>query len=802
MHNRYLLFIILWVLPVLFGGTSVFAIRLDTTFGFNGRVAVELGVRNSAHAVAVQPDGKIVVAGSSSKGSGLGFSLLRFNKDGSLDSAFNGDGSLVTSLSTGDSEALALGLLSDGRIIAAGYSHNGKDRDFALVCYLPDGSRDRTFGRNGAVVTSIGNGNEEIAALTVNSDDMITVAGVTEGTVGRVLVTARYRADGVLDDSFGEHGLNLIGIGKDVAVEGIIERKDGSLVVSGSLKEKKGTSLMLVGLGAEGRIDNRFGVKGIAVPSGSFVASEGYGLTEDSEGHLYVVGSVGVAGSRDSALFRFTRAGKVDSSFGDKGVVVTQVSKQDDVLYAVTIGRSGVIASGYTTDAGIRQFLLVTFASDGLSPAMPATIGNTGTVKNSAAKKSPVQEVRVNGATKVQIRRLQVSSSLADYSNVRFTPSLPLSILQVVPVSSPLKTIVRHADDHFWGARWLPEFITRFGYFLMPAAVAAETSTSIAKGGAVSAHVVTTAFSEGESVGYAATFDASGNVIVVGTANGPGSSSIVVAQYAAEIMTESNLDQPGHRSSHITTAPATAGTKTSSVTGGDIAATFGQEVVKRGVVFSLGKDPTYSGNGDIHENSASITVGSLQEGASLDTSTATFPVAANVAATKGALLPAGNFLENGETANGAGYGSFVVRLEGLKPGTSYYVRAYALTADEKVYYGDQLNFRTADACFVATASFGSLLHPGVRILRDFRDTFLVQTTGGQGLVDLYYAVSPPLADWIARHELLRFVVRLILLPCIGFAWLAMRVGMVLALVTMVGSATILGWFSSRFCVGR
>ena len=802
MHNRYLLFIIIWILPVLFGGTSVFAIRLDTTFGFNGRVAVELGVKNSAHAVVVQPDGKIVVAGSSSKGKGLGFSLLRFNKDGSLDSTFNGDGSLVTSVSTGDSEALALGLLSDGRIVAAGYSHNGKDRDFALVCYLPNGARDRTFGRNGAVVTSIGNGNEEIAALTVNSDDMITVAGVTEGTVGRVLVTARYRADGVLDDSFGEHGLNLIGIGNDVAVEGIIERKDGSLVVSGSLKEKKGTSLMLVGLGAEGRIDNRFGVKGIAVPSGSFVASEGYGLTEDSEGRLYVVGSVGGAGSRDSALFRFTRAGKVDSSFGDKGVVVTQVSKQDDVLYAVTIGRSGVIASGYTTDAGIRQFLLVTFASDGLSSATPASTGITGTVKNSAAKKPPIQEVRINGATKVQIRRLQVSSSLADYTNVHLTPSLPSSIFQVDPVASPLKTIVRHADDHSWGARWLPELITRFGYFLMPAAVAAETSTSISKGGAVSAHVVTTAFSEGESVGYAATFDASGNVIVVGTAAGPGASSIVVAQYAAEIMTDSNLDKPGHRSSHITTAPATDGTKTSSVTGGDIMPTFGQEVVKRGVVFSLGKDPTYSGNGDIHENSSSITVGSLQEGASLGTSTAISPVAASVAATKGALLPAGNFSENGETANGAGYGSFVVRLERLKPGTTYFVRAYALTAEDKVYYGDQLNFRTADACFVATASFGSLLHPGVRVLRDFRDTFLVQTTGGQGLVDLYYAVSPPLADWIAGHEWLRFAVRLILLPCIGFAWLAMQVGMVWALVTVVGSATILSWFSFRFCLGR
>ena len=96
MHNQNQLFIGIWILLVCVGITPVQAApRLDASFGLDGRVAVELGLANSAHAVVVQPDGKIVVAGSSSKGATLNFSLLRFNKDGSLDPTFNGDGSVT-----------------------------------------------------------------------------------------------------------------------------------------------------------------------------------------------------------------------------------------------------------------------------------------------------------------------------------------------------------------------------------------------------------------------------------------------------------------------------------------------------------------------------------------------------------------------------------------------------------------------------------------------------------------------------------------------------------------------------------
>ena len=306
MPGRYLIVVLAWILDLfLIVGLALAAPQIDKTFGLNGRVAVELGVKNSGHAVLVQPDGKIVVAGSSSKGNALNFSLLRFNKNGSLDNSFNGDGSVITSLSVGDDEALALGLLSDGRIIAAGYSHNGKDRDLAIVCYRKDGSLDKEFGDKGVVLTSIGNGNEEITAVVISPSDMITVVGSTEGTAGRVLVTARYFANGEPDDTFGEQGISLIAVGADASAEGILEREDGTLVLSGSFEEKKKSSAMLVGLRADGAVDTGFGDKGVAVPAGNFAASEGYGLAVDSDGMVYVAGSVGTSRCKGCRSFPF-----------------------------------------------------------------------------------------------------------------------------------------------------------------------------------------------------------------------------------------------------------------------------------------------------------------------------------------------------------------------------------------------------------------------------------------------------------------------------------------------------------------
>lgn len=827
MNNRSLLFIGAWMLFACTGIASAQAVaQLDAAFGLNGRIAVELGVKNSAHAVVVQSDGRIVVGGSSSQGAALNFSLIRFHQDGSLDTSFNGEGSVVTSIAAGDDEILALGLLSDGRIVAAGYSHNGADRDFTLACYLQDGSLDRAFGHNGVVVTSIGSSNDEITALTVNAHDMITVVGTVEGTAGRVLATARYYPDGESDNAYGEQGVSIIGIGVDATAEGIIERPDGSYVISGTCKEKRNTSLMLVGLSLDGILDRSFGVKGVGAPSDSLNASEGYRLAADSSGLLYVAGSVGGAGKRDTALFRFTRSGKPDVSFGDQGALITKVSEADDVLYDVTVAKSSVVGSGYTTDVGsTRQFLLINYAEP--SASIPVSTGmqftKTKRITFGVSKSAPIEEVRVNGNTKVQIRRLQISPSYGDYTTVR---SLPAA--SAVPESRP--PFSRHQSEFFpfqtvpraAFVQNLSAVFQRIGDFLVSSAVAAEIGDAAEPKGSVVATVATASFSEGGSVSYAVVADAQGNIIVVGTADGVETSSIVAARYTPAIQLESSDEQPGSASRHISTTTVTGVTRTTATVGGEVAPAFGKTVIKRGVVFSVSKDPVCLALGaDIGAVSNGVELGAgrhhfegaLRASAALDTAGLLDRISLNaltgwlvsdaVAASASSGNPAQDgFVEQGETVDGSGYGRFDAVLEQLKPRTVYFYRAYAQTSDGSVYYGNQLSFSTADNCFVATASFGSLLHPSVKVLRDFRDAFLLRNTVGQRLVALYYTLSPPLADGIAQSEFLRFAVRMLLLPVVGFSWLALQVGMVAALLTLVGSALLLGQFAFRVRMRR
>jgi len=134
-----------------------------------------------------------------------------------------------------------------------------------------------------------------------------------------------------------------------------------------------------------------------------------------------------------------------------------------------------------------------------------------------------------------------------------------------------------------------------------------------------------------------------------------------------------------------------------------------------------------------------------------------------------------DFLEEGSVSEGSGTGKFTIKLEDLKPGTSFYARAYAVI-NGTTYYGNQIRFQTADSCFVATAAYGSLFHPAVEILRDFRDRFMLDNAVTRSLVDFYYSYSPPIADLISGNTTLRPLTRTLLMPVIGSAWLTMRFG--------------------------
>jgi len=144
-------------------------------------------------------------------------------------------------------------------------------------------------------------------------------------------------------------------------------------------------------------------------------------------------------------------------------------------------------------------------------------------------------------------------------------------------------------------------------------------------------------------------------------------------------------------------------------------------------------------------------------------------------------------------------GPFSVILTDLSIGTRYYVRAYGITSTGTVVYGNELNFETKDSCFIATAAYGSLAHPHVQILRNFRDQYLKPFVWGRKFIDTYYHYSPAMAQVIEQHPLLQPAVRLLLQPVIGIGYLLTHIKdyWLLLLSTLTGLILLSSWLQRR-----
>jgi uncharacterized delta-60 repeat protein len=147
---------------------------LDPTFGIDGKIVVPIGsTRSAANAVVIQPDGKIVAAGYSADD----IAVVRVNTNGMLDPSFDGDGMVTTSFSTNNDVANAVTLQSDGKIVVAGSSFNGANYDFAVVRYRTNGTLDASFNLTGKATTTFGANDDTAGAVKIQADGKIVVAG-------------------------------------------------------------------------------------------------------------------------------------------------------------------------------------------------------------------------------------------------------------------------------------------------------------------------------------------------------------------------------------------------------------------------------------------------------------------------------------------------------------------------------------------------------------------------------------------------------------------------------------------------
>ena len=177
---------------------------LDTTFNSTGFVTRNINGESYDYAgdMAVLPDGKIVVVGSSNPGYAVGdILIMRFNADGTLDTTFDGDGILVMTTTAGGAAGQII-LLPDGKYLVTGYRNDGAKPDFLLMRLNPDGSFDTSFGTGGATVASVSPDANYISSTDRQSDGKIIAVGSN--------YIARFTSDGILDTTFGTGGTTRV----------------------------------------------------------------------------------------------------------------------------------------------------------------------------------------------------------------------------------------------------------------------------------------------------------------------------------------------------------------------------------------------------------------------------------------------------------------------------------------------------------------------------------------------------------------------------------------------------------------
>lgn len=374
---------------------------LDTSFGSSGLVEKDfVGGDNwdMIKSIAVQTDGRILLAGTVSEGTDYthDFLLMRYNADGSPDTAFGGgDGIATTSFWPGSKEdAYSMAVQpGDNRIVVAGIIESVSGwSDFALARYNPDGTLDPTFGTSGLVTTDFGaDTNDLYPYLVLLPDGKILIAGtIYDGNSHTYSIgLVRYLSDGSLDVTFGTGGKannDVTTIGDEV-IRDIALQDDGKIVVAGTnYCHDKDFDWIVVRFNSNGSPDSGFGAGGVSsIDYPNFASDQASGISvQPGDGKILVAGTTEPMPGNNGAKFGLARLntdGTLDSTFGSGGLVTTAfrpVQNQCGAEDLLLQPDGKIIAVGWSQpNLEDADFAMARFLVDG---SLDTTFGSGGLV--------------------------------------------------------------------------------------------------------------------------------------------------------------------------------------------------------------------------------------------------------------------------------------------------------------------------------------------------------------------------------------------------------------------------------------
>jgi uncharacterized delta-60 repeat protein len=331
----------------------------------------------------LQPDGKIVVAGSSGlevtqcgdngcvSESHADAALARYNPDGTLDTSFSGDGKDMMDFGA----AADVALQPDGKIVVVGtegFTICGDIwcdtfADFAVARYNADGTLDTSFSGDGTEVTDFGKA-DSASRVVLQQDGKIVVAGSSvdpSGNGADDFALARYNADGTLDASFSDDGKQVTDFGgSDKGAHGLALQPDGKIVAVG---RTSGDDFAIARYAVDGSLDTTFAGDGKQTTDlAGWDAASAVAIQDDRK--IVVAGTTNAGafvGDDDFALARYSADGSLDTTFSGDGRQNTNFGLgEHDSANGIALQRDGkIVAVGSSTVGG--GFALARYAADG-----------------------------------------------------------------------------------------------------------------------------------------------------------------------------------------------------------------------------------------------------------------------------------------------------------------------------------------------------------------------------------------------------------------------------------------------------
>jgi len=312
---------------------------VDESFGQGGRVLIDQGGNEFCHAVAVQPDGRILLGGYriAFGGDSAESLVLRLDPNGAVDTTFGVRGAFQPALPRAVAD---VAVLPDGAIIVAGSRPSPSGSDFAIARLASSGSLETTFGDGGVVVLDFGS-DDYLTQLSVDANGCLLAVGLN--TAG-ALELSRLLADGSLDLTFQGTGFRVVQLGCSYDVAAAIQR-DGKMVVGTTVGDAGVSDFLLVRFNLDGSFDTGFGTNGSV--TGDLTGTDDYltCVTLQPDGKILAVGWAGFY--PDFLIQRYNPDGSVDEAFGPGGWVHTDfIGDKDRARVAVVQSGGRIILAG------------------------------------------------------------------------------------------------------------------------------------------------------------------------------------------------------------------------------------------------------------------------------------------------------------------------------------------------------------------------------------------------------------------------------------------------------------------------